>query len=202
MKFRIFGVDFVLGFPAAAAVTLVILLDRGHTVEACLAAAFIHECGHLLAMLYCKTPPSKVKFELFTVDISDPNRGRRRLSQELLIICGGVSANLLVFACSASALCFVSSDFLLRIAASNLTVGLFNALPVATLDGGQAVFLLIMRRLSYKAAETAVNILTVILLVPFTVLGILLLFESKNNFSLLVISVYLILSLVLKKEHF
>ncbi len=202
MRFKLFGVEIECSFPAAALTTLAVLLDSRHTIEVCMLAAFIHEIGHITAMFLCGSRPKVIKIGLFAVDISDPSRGARGLVPELLIVFAGIIANFLSVFGAWVLFALTGAQYFMQIAAASLITACFNLLPAATLDGGQGLFFVLMRRFSYKAAEAVINILTVILLIPFSVAGITVLFRSKNNFSLLIISVYLILSLVLKKEYF
>ena len=202
MRVKLFNIDISCTFPAVALMTLVILLDTRHTAELCILAAIIHEGGHLLAMLFCKRMPDKIKISLFSIDINDPNRGKGRFFEELLIIYAGIAANGLASLAAFSVYRAVGDTIFLNIAAANAVIGAFNLLPAATLDGGQGLFLIIMRRLNYRSAEIIINILTAVLLIPFTAAGILLLFNCEKNFSLLIISVYLILALAFRKEYF
>ena len=75
-------------------------------------------------------------------------------------------------------------------------------LPVMSLDGGQLLYLILSRRLSENSAEKVVNIITFIFIFPLAALGFLLLFKSKYNFSLLFVCVYLIFSLIFKKNRY
>lgn len=202
MTFKLLKTEIGCSFPAIALMTLVILLDSRHTAEICILAAFLHEGGHLLAMLCCGRRPDKIQIRLFSVDINDPRRGRGTFPQEILIIYSGILANALAALVAYGLFLLTDIPLLFNVAAANAVIGGFNLLPAATLDGGQGIFLIIMRKTSYRTAEMIINILTVLLLIPFTAVGILLVFYSKNNFSLLVVSVYLILSLALRKEHF
>ena len=80
--------------------------------------------------------------------------------------------------------------------------GVFNALPVSNLDGGQALYLLLTLKFSDTTANKVIDILTIILIFPTAILGFILLFNSKYNFSLLLISIYLIIALMEKNSKF
>ncbi|MCH5298083.1 MAG: site-2 protease family protein [Ruminococcus sp.] len=84
----------------------------------------------------------------------------------------------------------------------NLFLGIFNMLPVLSLDGGQILHLLLSRKIEDIKAQKAVNILTFIFIFPLAVLGFILLFKTKYNFSLLAVCLYLILSLIFKRDNF
>lgn len=85
---------------------------------------------------------------------------------------------------------------------ANLCTGLFNMLPVMSLDGGQLMYVILCRKFSEKSAEKIINITAVIILFPLTVLGFMLLLNSKYNFSLLFVCSYLIASLLCKNNRY
>uniref|UniRef100_UPI0002DC4984 site-2 protease family protein n=1 Tax=Ruminococcus bromii TaxID=40518 RepID=UPI0002DC4984 len=88
------------------------------------------------------------------------------------------------------------------IAMANLCTGLFNMLPVMSLDGGQLMYVILCRKFSEKSAERIINITAVIILFPLTVLGFMVLLNSKYNFSLLFVCAYLIASLLCKNNRY
>ena len=87
-------------------------------------------------------------------------------------------------------------------AISNLSVGMFNLLPVLSLDGGQLIFIILRQRVGADKAEKIVDIITFITIFPLAVLGFIVLFESKYNFSLLFVCVYLIVSLLTRGNRY
>lgn len=167
----------------------------------CLFAVIVHEGGHLLAMAAFGSLPSKIKVSLFEIAITDNKRNSRRQKENLIIIFSGPFANFICFILF-YLLYLVCNNCFAVLAFVNLWVGLFNMLPVLSLDGGQLLYLLLSKRLDNHTAQKAVNVVTFICIFPLAIFGFLLLFESKYNFSLLAVSVYLVLSLVLKKDTF
>ena len=78
----------------------------------------------------------------------------------------------------------------------------FHLLPIAPLDGGQALFALLSRRLPTERAGTVVWAFSLLILLPLAVLGFWVLLQSRYNFSLLAVSVYLMFLLVFKRGRF
>ena len=156
-------------------------------------AVIIHECGHLFAMLICKSPPDKIKISLFEIKITNSSRQLNTTRQNIFIIFFGPLVNF-IYLCN--------SEFLLPIAMANLCTGLFNILPVMSLDGGQLMYVILCRKFSEKSAERIINITAVIILFPLTVLGFMVLLNSKYNFSLLFVCAYLIASLLCKNNRY
>ncbi|MEE0873727.1 MAG: hypothetical protein UIH27_09750 [Ruminococcus sp.] len=85
---------------------------------------------------------------------------------------------------------------------ANASVGLFNSLPVMSLDGGQLLYLLLCRRFSGQTAERVITLLTLIMLIPLAAFGFVVLFQSPGNFSLLFVCGYLLLSLLTRENHY
>jgi len=125
-------------------------------------AVIIHECGHLFAMLICKSPPDKIKISLFEIKITNSSRQLNTTRQNIFIIFFGPLVNFICFILF-YLLYLCNSEFLLPIALANLCTGLFNML---------------------------------------TVLGFMVLLNSKYNFSLLFVCAYLIASLLCKNNRY
>ena len=164
-------------------------------------AVIIHECGHLFAMLICKSPPDKIKISLFEIKITNSSRQLNTTRQNIFIIFFGPLVNFICFILF-YLLYLCNSEFLLPIAMANLCTGLFNMLPVMSLDGGQLMYVILSRKFSEKSAERIINITAVIILFPLTVLGFMVLLNSKYNFSLLFVCTYLIASLLCKNNRY
>lgn len=164
-------------------------------------AVIIHECGHLFAMLICKSPPGKIKISLFEIKIINSSRQLNTTRQNIFIIFFGPLVNFICFILF-YLLYLCNSEFLLPIAMANLCTGLFNMLPIISLDGGQLMYVILCGKFSEKSAERIINITAVIILFPLTVLGFTVLLNSKYNFSLLFVCIYLIASLLFRNNGY
>ena len=60
-------------------------------------AVIIHECGHLFAMLICKSPPDKIKISLFEIKITNSSRQLNTTRQNIFIIFFGPLVNFICF---------------------------------------------------------------------------------------------------------
>lgn len=200
MKLRLRKTEIEVSF------TLLCLLSAGAMLGLldgmlwCAAAAAVHEGGHLLALLCCGYFPKRIKISLFEIDITDGSRHSRSFLQNALIIFFGPFANFICFL-PAFLLYLNGAEAALPFAAANASVGLFNLLPVMSLDGGQLICLFLSRSLSARNAERVVNALTFIFIFPVAALGFLLLMRT-GNISLFFVSVYLVLSLIFKGDRF
>ncbi len=200
MKFKIAKTQFEVSYTLLCLVAVCIILGVFKSFVWCAAAVAVHECGHLTVMIYCGYFPKRIKIALFSIDIIDGERQRRSVRKNLLIIFFGPFANFICFL-----VCFLlylrGIDYVLPFAAANASVGLFNLLPVMSLDGGQLAYLLLSRGISQDKAEKAVDALTFAFIFPLAAMGFWLMLESKNV-SLLFVSVYLVFSLLFKGNRY
>ena len=183
MRIKLGNLSIIVSIPLCCVMTAIILLDSSQTVMLGCFSALMHESGHLFFMWHFNSFPKEIKISLFDIAIIDHKKFNRPLHQELLITLGGVMINLI----------FGSVCFALYL------IFIYNLLPIDTLDGGQALYLILSSKLSEKATERTMLILSLVILFPCTVLGFLLLLQSKYNFTLLLTSLYLIAVILLKK---
>ena len=148
---RFCGVELSFQYLYFALLTVVLIIDKTGGIFCCFLASFFHEIGHLIAIILLKQKVNRVEFSLFDVKICSSYNVS--LSKELIIVLSGVTFNLILFI------------FFYRIipmfALANLFIGLFNALPVSTLDGGQAINILLSRYFNQKVSDLVLNILTI-----------------------------------------
>ena len=200
MRFRIAKTEVELSYTllCLAAISVILGVFRGFLW--CAAAIAVHEGGHLLMMLKCGYFPKRIKILPFSIAITDMHRQERSVRENLLIIFFGPFANFICFLPS-FLLYLKGAGGALPFAAANCSVGLFNLLPVMSLDGGQLAYLMLCKRLSADRAERAVDALTFVFIFPLAALGFWLTLRARNV-SLLFVSVYLVLSLIFKGNRY
>ena len=188
MKLRIAGVDLYVGYEAAAAMTAVLLLDRENRVICCFLAAVLHELGHIAAMRLCGVAVRGLRLRLFDVLIEADQPPDYR--SDCMITLGGVAANFFF------ALIFL--PFGMKLSLPNIALGVFNLMPVMSLDGGHLLYIAMERRFQPKTCIAVIRLTTFVFIVPLMTAGIYLLLQSSYNYSLLAISLYLSAVLLLK----
>lgn len=200
MRFRIAKTEVELSYTllCLAAISVILGVFRGFLW--CAAAIAVHEGGHLLMMLKCGYFPKRIKVLPFSIAITDRQRQERGARENLLIIFFGPFANFICFLPS-FLLYLIGTEGALPFAAANCSVGLFNLLPVMSLDGGQLAYILLCKGLSADRAERAVDALTFVFIFPLAALGFWLTLRARNV-SLLFVSVYLVLSLIFKGNRY
>lgn len=188
MKLRVGNTAVFIGYEVAAAISAVLILDRENRVICCILAALLHELGHLLMMRLFRVRVRSVSFRIFDVLIKADSPADMRA--DVCITLGGVMSNF-VFA---AAFFPLYHDLFL----ANLALGLFNMMPVMSLDGGHLLYLLLSRRFLPKTCTVILKLTTFFLLLPLMTAGILMLLRSGYNYSLLAISLYLLAVLLFK----
>lgn len=189
MKLRLGRTELELSYTLLCAAGASVLLGIFGDLVWCAAAIALHEGGHLLLMARYGCLPERIKVALFAIDIVDGQRRQRSSRQNAQIIFFGPFANFVCF--SVSFLLYLKGNHaLLPFAAANLSVGLFNSLPVPSLDGGQLLYLLLCRSLPPERAERAVRRCAVLCLACLLPAGAVMAWRSRNP-SLLFLGVCL-----------
>lgn len=121
--------------PFAAVLLLGMLLCDGSGIFAStLLAAFLHECGHLLAARLMHISFERVRLGLLGVRL-DIRGQMLSYSQEWLLAAAGPFASLLA---AALASFFWNSSVMARqFSCASLVLGVLNLLPIRTFDGGR-----------------------------------------------------------------
>ena len=202
MTFKIRDLCIELSFPLVALMTAVIIFDTSMSVIICFASVIAHETGHLLAMRHFRSYPQKIKLTLFDIAIIDRKKITLSDNAELIITLAGVTVNFFLSAISYFILYFTPNSYIEIFLNTNLTLGLFNILPIDTLDGGQALFILLSKKFSPFTSMKILDIISFIILIPVAVMGFLVLLQSKYNFTLLLTALYLITVILLKNTKF
>lgn len=201
MKFKFHSTEITVSYLLICLAALGVIVASFQSFAICLFSVAVHESGHILIMCLFGSPPDKIKISPFEISIMDNARQSRKFFQNILIIIFGPFSNLICFILFYLLYLLCNENFF-SLAAANLSVGLFNLIPVMSLDGGQLLYLLLCRRLDEALAQKLVNFATFLFIFPLAAAGFLLLLKSKYNFSLLFVSVYLVLSLALKNNRY
>lgn len=115
-----------------------------------LAAAVLHEGGHLLALRLLGGRVEEVRLRLSGAELRW--RGRLSYGGEALLALAGPGANLLWALVCAGAARRWPTDWLYRFIGCHLTLALLNLLPALPLDGGRVLCALLERRFPLRGA--------------------------------------------------
>lgn len=200
MKLRLSRTEIEVSYTLLCLFAVSVLLGASGGFLWCAAAIVLHECGHLAMMKVFGYFPERIKISLFEISVTDEKRHLRRFYQNVLIIFFGPFSNFICFL-PCYLLYLKGIGILLPLAAANLSVGLFNLLPVLSLDGGQLLRLFLCRKMPQARAERVVAVCTFVCIFPLAAAGFLMLLQT-GNLSLLFVSGYLVFALICRDDRF
>lgn len=189
-------VEFSLSFIIV--VTLMLLFFDEKIVLFSVASSLLHECGHLIAIRLCGERIEKVVFGAFGLRIERCTFTKVSYKSEVVIALGGITVNYIIFV-----LCLfiylLSEDITVAIfGVINLFIGLFNSVPIKSLDMGKVILSLIKVKRSEEEAERIVTVISFIFSLCFLFFTVFYCVLIGLNFSLIVVSLYLLSETELK----
>ena len=200
MTFKIGQIYFELSYPLVALMTLVIIFDTSMSVMICFVSVVCHESGHILALHHYGAYPRRIKLTLFDIAILDRQKITRKCKDELIISLAGVTVNFILAIISYFFLTIMPNYYIQVFFDTNMTLGLFNLLPIDSLDGGQALLIILENHFSPAKADLILEVISFIILLPVLIMGFLVLLQSKYNFTLLLTALYLITIILIKNK--
>lgn len=200
MKISFKKTDVTVSFFLAAFIAFSLLSEAGKNIVFALTAAFLHESGHFLVMCIMKNRPEKLVLNAAGVEMSNRDGIKLSFQQEIFAAFAGPAINFLTALLLLTIYNFFPRDYLVFNAGTNICLGIFNLLPIETLDGGRILYFALAIRYDLPKAEKCVHTVSLILTVVLLVFGIFLFFRTKRNLSLLITSLYLVM--ILLNEYF
>ncbi len=201
MRIRLSGITIELSYPLVAVMTLVMIYDTSLSVLICFIAVIIHESGHLTALHIFSSFPDKIRLTLFDIAISDKKKSVRSFRQELIVVVAGIAANIISALITFILNCILPCSFFEGLMNANISLAVFNSLPIDSLDGGQALLMVLCEKTDIYKAMTVLDIISFLILIPIAALGFLVVLRSRYNFTLLLTSMYLMALLILKHKR-
>ena len=179
-----------ISFFFGLTVALMGLFDKTGTVFLCLLSGILHEAGHLTVLFLSREKPKEIRITPFGMRIERKDENFLSFRREILCAFAGPLVNISLW------LIFKGTYF----SEINISIALLNLLPCEPLDGSKISENFLKLKTSKEKAEKISFIISCITVVPIMVSGILILIESRYNFSLLLISFYLIFFIIMKKK--
>ena len=178
--------------PSAVAVWLCFLVfDPSLYTLLLFLAMSLHECGHLLVLLFCKKTGVRMTVSAFGAEIAyDGSAGGA--AAQIAVALGGAFMNLL---CALPILLWGrGNESVLFFGVGSLVLALLNLMPIKGLDGAAALEELLLIRMDPPSVWRVMKRVSVGFLFLLLVLSLLVLLGSSFNFSLLLFTLYLSLS--------
>lgn len=189
MRFKLFNIKFKISFYFVLVLTLLAMIDDNQIVLMAFLLAILHESGHVFAIFLFGQKPREIAFEPFGLKLVKSYEFTDIFSQIMTYLMGPIF-NLLFFVLFYRAYPIVS--------VVSLVLGVFNLLPVNSLDGGRVINTILVYFFSERKVKIISTIISILVIIPISIGGIYL-FTKTKNVSLLITTGYLISLLFLKQ---
>lgn len=196
MKFKLFGTEIEVTFLFVAFLSFMLIVDKSGYLIPTMAAVVIHEAAHLFSMKLYGCQPKKIRLIPASVEITRGFCPNKR--HEITVSLSGPIFNAIIFTIAYFLSNLLKSDILLNFAVINLVIGFFNLLPFKGLDGGEILFIIIGMKIGEERAEKLLNCVNFTAGLIGLAIGVFLLFIGKFNVSVIIMSIYLLLSVIIK----
>lgn len=194
-RFRLGGCQVRVGFSCLALAAFA-CQSAGYRCLPLLLTVLCHEGGHLLALWAVGAAPRQVVLSALGCRMILPPGARLAGWQAVLVSLAGPGANLL---------CCLPFLLMGRAGSAfgmgSLALGLLHLLPIQPLDGGLALRRLLEEAMAPARAERASRWVSAACVLPLFLLGFTILLRTRYNFTLLALSTYLMLYLVLGQDQ-
>lgn len=180
----LYDVRFSVSIIYAAFITALLIVDMTGMVAYSIAAAYLHEMGHIAAMTALSEPPRNISLRFRSAQIMDKG-SLNNYGRDIVIHFAGPLVNF--------ALCFALIKINPMFSMISLILGAFNMLPIKQLDGGNMLLCFMCAIMSRNAAGVIAAVVSWICIIPIAILGIIVFINTGYaNITLLVAAVYLI----------
>ena len=200
MQFKIRNTEIKLSFSFFALILLFLIIDFDRRLVLAIIFAFVHEAVHLVFINKFSVAPKKVSLNLFGADILRSNDGVINNNTEILIHLSAPLFNLTLSVVFYLLHKTLFSNVLIEYSAEvNFVLGIFNLIPFYNFDGGNALNNLLLKFCNTKATDLVMTTISVIVTILFSIASVIVFVKFKHNTSLMLMSGYMIFSIIFKK---
>ncbi len=199
MQFKIKNTLYEISFSFFALILLFLTVSDTLSYYFVFLFALLHELIHLLFIYKFSVAPKKVSFTLFGANIIRDVRGHNGIKSEVLINLSAPVFNILSGSLFLIISVNVTNNLFEQISVINFALGLFNLIPFYNFDGGNALQCILSIILSERTTDVIITIISIIIAVIFSFVAVYIFINHKHNFSLVLISIYMIFSIIFKK---
>lgn len=180
MRLRIRNVELIINYYFIAVLTLMLVVFQNERIVLCFVFCILHELGHLAAMLVLGERVRSISLDYFGMRIDCGGRIISRLNESVIAAAGPAVNLILAFICR-----ILRLDGAFEI---NLSLAVFNLLPVKMLDGGRIISSFVNERI-VKRIGIAVGI-------ALSAFGAVTAIYTRSNFLILIVSLYVLIGAI------
>ena len=194
LSFSFFGARVKISFLLIALLALFAFYDKSGVMLLAISSAFIHELGHIVAAELIGLGVKELYFAPFGIrmilktPLSIVKRGKK-----IAVLSAGCFVNLVLFAL------FWALNHKTA-ALIHLITAVFNILPAGTLDGGRILYEIISVKADVQTADKITDIVSLFSASVLFLLGSFVLLKSGYNFSLILTSIYLAITVIIRQK--
>ena len=189
MIFKAKNITVEIDYFSTIMVSLLLCIDKCSVMLPAMLAAFFHELGHTLAMLFLGGRIKSVCLKPWGILIDCVDYCLSPIAR-ILILASGPIINLVIAASLFS--------FNVNFCAVNIVCAVLNLLPCYNLDGGEILTVGLEQRLSQAVTAKIMTVLTLVISVVLMIFGFKIVVYSMNP-SLLVVGAYILIMMLLAK---
>ncbi len=196
MTVKLEETEIKIGFSFFLTVCLMLIFCSEEIVIISVLSSFFHECGHLFMMYLSGEKPKRIVFEAFGVRIEKSAFSNISYKKEIFISAGGIIADGLLCLIAGGIYYFNESSTAVLVVFINAFIGLFNMIPVKTLDMGRIINFALLKRFDESRCEEISDKISLIFTCVFLLFTVLYSLCVKVNISLIVAAVYLTINIL------
>ena len=194
LSFSFLGVRVKISFLLIVLLALFAFCDKSGVMLLAISAAIIHELGHIVMAELLGLGVKELYFAPIGIRmILKKQLSIVNTSRKIVVLSAGCAVNLVLFA-----VFMLSSQK--NAAFIHLITALFNFLPAGTLDGGRIFYEILCIKLDAGKAQKIADLVSLFSAAVLFLLGSLVLIYSGYNFSLLITSIYLAITVIMRQK--
>jgi len=182
-------------------VIILIILGLNGQILIAFLLAFLHELVHYFVARSYGYSAFSIDFLPIGAHLTLMNLDEASPQEDLIISFSGPAANIL----AAVIFCFISiyikTDIISLLFKANLTLGLFNLLPLIPLDGGRILRDILSIRYVYKKGQNITILISIIIGTIMLLYSFILILNKQMNIGFSLISFFIVVSSVKEKER-
>ncbi|MBP0979312.1 MAG: hypothetical protein J6C55_01540 [Oscillospiraceae bacterium] len=189
MIFKTKYFDLEISFYFLVIIALILSTDKTYINIYFFISILIHELGHLLTILYYKIKISKISLKIYGISIEIIQKRYLANYKDILILLSGSLANFL------AAIFFKHNNFII-LYFTNIFLGIFNLIPIESLDGGKILNIILFLLFPMKVAYNISIIISIFFITIFFILDFFFIIHGNFNITLSIICFILIFKIL------
>lgn len=177
-------------------IAFMLLIGDNTAVLISLFSSFLHESGHILTLFLCGGKIEKLVLSSSGMRIDRDFSRLLCFSSEMMIAFSGAAVNLFISLSAFVAFRLSGHELCFKIFGINMVIGLFNLLPLQSLDGARGLEFILLRRIPQERVERVLLIVSVTTAVFLLILFSLTVIFRAINPSFVVVIIYLLILLI------